>query len=258
MKALRLPSLLRWRNTNHDTKVAVMGALRSGTNLVAAVVEKHWTLSADFHAYGWKHAGAPIFGPSSGLSYPDLPIVWISKHPYALTASLHRYLISARNGRGISLKGALDLRDFLRSPITILDSQLPGSPQLRFANPVQYWNFITWNLETLDPGYFPALAFNYEDILSDPGVLCAVERLPGVKLRQHGPIALPEGRMGRGKYRPIEGDSRFEPARYMSRQYLTEFDADDLAFMAREVDPWLMQRRGYTTEVIAAPPPQMP
>ncbi|MEJ6477801.1 MAG: hypothetical protein QNL92_03875 [Octadecabacter sp.] len=241
---------LRWprqeRRTTGLPKIAVMGALRSGTNLVADMLEQHWRLSADFHAYGWKHAGVPILGPSSGFEYPATPIVWICKNPLAQVVSLHRYRMLSETGRGISLEGATDFPEFLRSPITIRDSQLPGSPRLRFSNPMQYWNFITWNLETLDPSHFNAIGFNYEDIVSDPDGLTAVEGLLPLDRRTTGSVKLPEKKMRRGKTHTEGGDGKFDAGTVTSQSHLTSYTSDDLAFVATQVDPWLMQRRRYT------------
>lgn len=240
---------MRWPRRANDTskhpKIAVMGALRSGTNLIAGLLEKYWRVSADFHSYGWKHAGVPILDPTTELKYPDTPIVWISKNPHALIVSMHRYRTTSENGRGISLDGELDFAAFLRAPITIWDSQLPSSPRLRFANPAQYWNFITWNLETLDPARFRAIGFNYEDIVSDPQVLTKVEHLLPLERRNTGPIKLPEARMARGKNRVKSGVEAFDTTVYTSQSYLASFTQDDLAFIAAEVDPWLIRRRGY-------------
>jgi hypothetical protein len=242
---LRLSWPKRANASSGTPTVAVMGALRSGTNLVAQVLESHWNLTADFHAYGWKHAGVPVLAPSSSLTYPDLPIIWVCKDPHALALSMHRYLQASPNGRGISLEGAPSLADFLRSPITIRDSRLSGSPRLRFANPVQYWNHITWNLETLDPDRFTAIGFNYEDILSDPNVLRRIESVLPVTRTGSGPVELPKARMGRGKSRAKPGGGDFDPAAYTDKGYLDAFTSDDLAFVANQADPWLMQRRGY-------------
>jgi len=228
-----------------DPKIAVMGPLRSGTNLVARLLEKHWRVATDFNCYGWKHAGVPILGPSSGLAYPNTPIVWVCKCPYSLTVSLHRYRFGSTSGRGLSLEGAPDFSDFLRSPITIWDSQLSNSPSLRFANPVQYWNFITWNFESLDPARFNTIGFNYEDILADPQVLNRVENLVPIKRREVGPIELPKKQMGRGIRQAKDGVGEFDAAAYLSKSYLASYTPDDLAFIATQVDPWLMQRRGY-------------
>lgn len=244
---MRLPFFRRDRAADATARIAVMGALRSGTNVVAAMLEAHWHVASDFHAYGWKHAGVPVFAPSSGLAYPDIPIVWVCKSPHALVVSMHRYRMLAETGGGLSLEGARNFRDFLRGPITLRDSRLRNSPQMRFANPVQYWNFLTWNLETLDPARFRVLGLNYEDIVRDPGTLQRVESLLPLRRRTEGPITLPQSRMTRGRARPEDrGEAPgFDAAAVTRATHLSAFDADDLAFVAAQVDPWLMERRGY-------------
>lgn len=241
---------LGWPRTKAEAgavpKVATMGALRSGTNLVAGLLEKYWHLSTDFHAYGWKHAGVPVLAPTSALKYPETPIIWVCKNPHALMVSLHRYLMQAPNGRGISLDGARDFAEFLRRPITIWDSRLKGSPRLRFGNPVQYWNFITWNLETLDSERFRVLGFNYEDVLADPQILAQVDQVLKLERREPGPIVLPTAPMARGRKKAAGGVGGFDVTAYTSQSYLASFTPDDLAFVAGQVDPWLMERRGYT------------
>lgn len=234
------------RQEGSEGRVAVMGALRSGTNLVAQMLESHWPLRADFHAFGWKHAGVPVLGPSSALKYPDLPIVWVCKSPHALCVSMHRYLTSSQSGRGISLSGAPSFEAFLRQPITIWDSQLPASPRLRFANPVQYWNHLTWNLETLDPARFRAVGLNYEEIVANPNSLRRIETVLGLPPHEETQVRLPDTKMARGKFKAKAGVEPFDAASVLSQAHLNAYSPDDLAFVAREADPWLLERRGYT------------
>lgn len=231
-----------------------MGALRSGTNLIAQMLETHWPLQTDFHAYGWKHAGVPVLGPSSTLKYPNLPIVWVCKSPHALCVSMHRYLTSSQGGSGISLSGASSFKEFLRTPITIWDSQLPASPRLRFSNPVQYWNDLTWNLETLDPARFRSVGFNYEDIVADPNVLRRIETVLTTHPRMKDALTLPDTKMARGKFKAKEGNTPFDAASVLSEAHLTAYSPNDLAFVAGEVDPWLMERRGYALPKAASVP----
>lgn len=243
---MRLPSFMRSGKRPEVPRIAVLGGLRSGTNLVALLLERYWNVTADFHSYGWKHAGLPIFAPSSGFAYPDIPIVWVSKHPISFTASLHRYLISSQTGRGISIDGNRDPKAFLRSPICIWDSQLRGSPQMRFANPVQYWNFITYNLETLDTARFSVLSFNFEDILSDPTTLLRIESRWSLSRRLQGDIVLPETRMGRGKVGSTQGNESYTAASDFRTGDRYVFNDAELDFIRSEADPWLTARRGYT------------
>jgi hypothetical protein len=230
-------------------RLAVMGAMRSGTNLVRRLVEAHWEVSAEFSPYGWKHAGVPIFSPDSGYSYPDVPVLFVVKNPYASMLSLFRYrLLALTKGHRISIEGGETLQKFLDEPVTLFDSQLKGSPKLRFSNPVQYWNFIYSNLETLDPAAFDARGINYEDLLADPETLSIVEELGNLR-RRPGPILLP----GEATQRETDSSSgsrkvatgTFHIAYYRDHQYLDELTAAQVAFISSQVDRTLMQSRGY-------------
>ena len=228
-------------------KLAVLGAMRSGTNLVRRLVEKHWEISAGFSSYGWKHAGVPIFSPDSGLSYPSVPILFVVKNPYASVVSLFRYrMLAITRGHRVSIEGGETPETFLTSPITVFDSQLPGSPRLRFANPVQYWNFVYCNLEMLDPGRFRVRGLNYEDLLADPERLRVVEKLAGLPAAP-GAISLPAAATGRDTDKAaMRGDGgAFDASYYRNHIYLEELSPSQIAFIGEQVDPWLMQRRGY-------------
>lgn len=232
--------------------IAVAGVLRSGTNYLKYLLEENYDVTADFNAFGWKHAGVPVLAQSAGMSYPDIPLTYIVKNPYATVVSLHRYLQRKVNqGHKISLDGAEDFGDFLTSPVTVFDSQLQGTPQLRFANPVQYWNFVYWNLETLDREQFRVIGFNYEDLISDPSGIREVETLTKLK-RRSDLLTTPKNQLKRLKGGPMseaksgsESSDAFDSAYYRDKQYLGSFSEQQLEFMRREIDPWLMKQRRY-------------
>ncbi len=234
------------------TKIAVIGALRSGTNFLKYLLEHNFLVSADFNAFGWKHSGVPVLGSNSALDYPDVPLAYIVKNPYAFAVSLHRYhqRISTHGDR-VSISGSEGWSAFLTNPIVIFDSQLAGSPQMRFANPMQYWNFLYWNLETLDKKRFSAVGFNYEDLIADPDTVRSIETV--VRLRRRSvALAMPSNQMRRlgggaaqtsiGEY---ETPERFDPDYYVEQRYLAPYTPEQLAFVRSEVSPWLMERRGY-------------
>jgi hypothetical protein len=230
-------------------RLAVVGALRSGTNLVRQVVETHWEASADFSPYGWKHAGVPILSPDCGLNYPDVPILFVVKNPYASVLSLFRYRMLATSIRHqVSIEGSETLERFLTEPVTVFDTQLPGSPRLRFANPVQYWNFVYCNLETLEPSVFHARGLNYEDLLADPARLRIVEELVNLRRRKER-ITLPSEPAPRDvdttSMRAATGTGRFDALYYSECRYLKELTPGQIAFIGDQADPWLMQRRAY-------------
>ena len=234
------------------TAIAVVGALRSGTNYLKYLLEQNFEVAADFNAFGWKHAGVPVLADSAGLHYPDLPLAYIVKNPYATVVSLHRYhQRKIKQGHVISLDGEEDFDAFLTSPVTVFDSQLQGSPQLRFANPVQYWNFVYWNLETLDRRRFQAIGFNYENLIVKPETILEMEKIKNLK-RGARQLATPRNQLKRLKGTPMseavsgyETGEDFNAGYYTDKEYLDAFTPEQLEFMRRQVDPWLMQQRGY-------------
>lgn len=227
--------------------VAVSGALRCGTNYLKFLLENNYGVTASFSPFGWKHAGVPVFAPDSGLNYPDTALCYIVKNPYAFVVSLHKYSLAPR----VSILGGQTFDRFLTEPIVIFDSQLKESPQLRFANPVQYWNHIYWNLETLSRDRFTVHSFNYEELIGDPGTLGRVEKPFGLK-REPGEWKLPrnslkklaakDAKLKRGRY---ESEDAFDVRYYLDERYLEQLSGDQTAFISRQVDPWLMERRGY-------------
>ncbi len=234
--------------------IAVAGALRSGTNYLKFLLEQNYAVTANSNVFGWKHAGVPVLASDSGLAYPDVPLAYIVKNPYSFVVSLSRYhQRRVTMGHKISIEGGLDFASFLTSPVTIFDSQLVGTPQLRFANPVQYWNFIYWNLEKLDTGRFRAAGFNYEDLICNPDRVRGIEAF--AKFRRHSEtLATPENQLRRlgGAAKPTtkaeyQKSEEFDAAYYAEKRYLDSFSSSQLAFMRAEIDPWLMTQRGYET-----------
>ncbi len=229
-------------------QVAVLGAMRCGTNLTRHLLETHWEVSAAFSPFGWKHAGLPIFNPDSGLAYPETPILYLVKDPSAFVLSLYYYRMQAiTKGHRVSIEGAETLGDFLVRPIVIFDSQLEHSPRMRFANPLQYWNYIYWNLETLDRRRYRVRGLNYEDLIRRPESLKIVEEIASLRRRQPT-VTLPRRQMGRdtdSETRVVGSGADFDVGYYAERRYLQSFTAAQLHFIGGEVDPWLMERRGY-------------
>lgn len=231
-------------------RLAVVGSMRSGTNLVRQLVEKHWAVSADFSPYGWKHAGVPILSPDSDLRYPHVPILFVVKNPYATILSLFRYRMLSLNMRTkVSIDGGATLEQFLVQPVSLFDSQLPGSPQLRFANPVQYWNFIYYNLETLSLDKFSVQRIKYEDLLVDPEKLRVVEQLTRAHRREQK-IVLPSWptrrETGSSISRSTAGEHYFDTSYYSAQRYLEELTSAQISFIGEQADPWLMERLRYS------------
>jgi hypothetical protein len=228
-------------------KVAVVGALRSGTNYLKFLLESNYHVAARFSDFGWKHAGVPVFNPGSSYKYPDEPLFFIVKNPYAFAVSLHRYYLAYRR----NIVSHDDFDRFLTQPILLFDSQLKDSPQMRFSNPIQYWNYVYWNLENLNKDRFHVLGFSYEDLLADPGSIRAVEQSFRFQKRTSETV-IPRNQLKRlsgvtpvvagGQY---ETDESFDGSYYAEKKYLGDFSSEQLRFIRDEVDHSLMARRKY-------------
>ena len=235
------------RSNDQMPKVAVLGALRCGTNYLKFLLESNYYVSAGFSEFGWKHAGVPIFNRGSGYEYPDVPLFYIVKNPYAFVVSLHRYYLALRR----NIISHDEFGKFLTYPIVLHDSQLEHSPQMRFSNPIQYWNYVYWNLENLNKERFRAFGFNYEDLLEDPGGIKTMERSFRLKKKTEETV-IPRNQLkrlsgviagvARGEY---ETDKSFDSSYYLEKKYLEDYSSEQLRFIRNEVDPWLMARRKY-------------
>ena len=225
-------------------QVAVMGVMRSGTNLVSWILENHWNLTVNDAAFGWKHGGVPVLSPKSSLKYKALPLVYVVKNPFAFAVSLHRYANLPETK--VSVKGEQDFDAFLRSPVVIFDTKLSGSPQWRYSNPIQYWNAFYWNMETLDRTKFPVVGVNYEDVLINPCCLDALSSISSAR-RCFDDIKLPVQALKRNSadgHHDVS-DQTFQAQYYAERRYLDAFTPAQIDFVAAQADPWLMQARGY-------------
>lgn len=227
--------------------IAVAGAFRSGTNYLKYLLDENYHVTAEFNLFGWKHAGVPILAPNSGLGYPDIALCYVVKNPYAFIVSLHRYVCTTMQ----SVRSHEDFDRFLTEPVIMLDSQMAYSPQMRFSNPVQYWNHIYWNLETLDRDHFKVTGFNYEELIANPEAIRRVEQMLALE-RKSESIAVPQNalrRLGTRNEKKVrkryETEEAFNAGFYLDDRYLEKLSKDHIAFISGEVDPWLMAQRGY-------------
>lgn len=228
-------------------EIVVCGALRSGTNYLRFLLERNFTCRVSYHAYGWKHAGVPILHATTRMRYPDLPILFVVKNPHAFLVSLHHY--RCRHDR--NMIAPLAWQEFLRRPLVLYDRDRSKSPQLRFANPVQYWNQLYWNLAFLPADRFRVRGLRYEDLLAEPQAR-ASEAAAALGLRRRaGDFLLPQDEVSRMKDRrpsrrnPWTTGRPFDPGYYVRRDYLSHFSARDLDFVAGELDQTLVDHFGY-------------
>jgi hypothetical protein len=124
---------------NPQLDVMVVGAFRSGTNLMKHLLEENFDVRCSFNAWGWKHALAPtMVSPSTpGHLFPTQPLIVIVKEPVQQNVSLFHHWTRTRSG----LVGGRTFADFIRSEFLVHDNSYGGrGPKYLFPTPTDYWN----------------------------------------------------------------------------------------------------------------------
>ncbi len=239
--------MLRTLFQKNSPQVAVMGAFRTGTNYVRFLLEKNFDCRIVYDAYGWKHGGVPVLTRYSGLTYPAVPVVYVVKHPASFITSLYDYFRDVNR----NIIAPTDWEAFLRSPLVIFDSKPESSSQMRFSNPMQYWNFIYWNLAHLPTERFRSAGLRYESVLENPKQeIGKVAQALGLKANA-APFTVPEGKLAR-----LNDRQRFEPQKavtgesfnavlYRDNSFMDRYTESDLELLRKELDPQLMARFNY-------------
>jgi hypothetical protein len=228
--------------------VCVMGGFRSGTNYLRFLLEENYHVHVVYDDYGWKHAGVPIrFRRRIGAQFRS-PIIGIAKDPFAYLVSLHAYYLK----RGSNIDAETEWDAFLRSPFVIYDRFKARYPLYHFRTPVQYWNFINWNLAFLPEATIRSGMLSYEQVLADPEAeVEAVARPLGLRRRQ-GDFKLPDGYLkrlsdqsGRGDDPKIEANRQFDSSSVHEKRYLEVYSEAQRAFVCSQLDIRLLDRLGY-------------
>ena len=229
----------------------LIGLFRSGTNYTRTLLELNYETQVRYNALGWKHGVIPTYTKDSGYRYPELPTITVVKEPFAVLDSWLRYfkkrgknLRSEFNGKGIS--------SFIRNRIVYFNEAAETSPEYRFVNPVQMWNFVVWNhLSFVKKN--GGIVLKYEDLIRDPETACQkVAEKFGLQ-RKSGEFVIPEyttrnmndsGERYRSEDYMTGG--RFERKEYFAgREYLKKFSPRDREFIRKELDPELLDMLGY-------------
>lgn len=229
--------------------VAVVGAFRCGTNYLSYLLAENYRCRMVPDAYGWKHTGVPIRTRFHGRQLNITPIAVIAKDPCAFVDALFRY----RNAVGRNIIAPEAWGDFLAQPIILFDSYIRKSPQMKFANPVQYWNWIYWNLTSLPVGKYRTAEVSYPALTADPeGQTDRIARSFGLR-RKPGEFRLPQARLKRGNsVRPgkigYEAGAMPPPsAEGRESDHMKAYSEDQIAFVRHEADPALLERFGFNT-----------
>jgi hypothetical protein len=234
-------------------EVGVLGIFRSGTNFVRTILEWNYDCRVVNNVHGWKHGFFPVIVAESKLRYPEIDFIHVTKNPFSSIASLYRYYAN----REMNLGASREWTAFLRGRLIVFDSSQSHSPQYRFANPVDYWNAMNWNLASVELPAGRSVHVQYERLLKAPEF--EASRIAGaLKLTKRAAteFRVPLTRVRNMGDGPREKDedyvtsNPFEPARYgPERAYLAQFNEDDLRFVLGSLDTELAGRLGYTDEI---------
>jgi hypothetical protein len=223
--------------------VAVMGAMRSGTNYLTYLLEQNYRCRVREDIYGWKHSIIPPRTVYHGRRLNLAPVVSVAKHPQMFLKSLYRYHLQVKR----NMIASPDWIEFVTGRFVVYYARTDRSPQLHFANPVDYWNWLYGNLTTLPAQKFRSAHVAYETLSARPETECErLAELLGLK-RKTAAFVLPRERLGRASS-ATRGHATYvnEKDRKVSEINVeTEFTPALADFVRRQADPALMERFGY-------------
>ena len=206
--------------------VRVIGAPRSGTNLVKYLMEANTDFRCVFNLGWWKHAVVPPLFDYHQPQTDNTPTVIMFRHPVSQILSFFRF---SEKGRS-AIYGAAGLAEFIRSPV-FMDP--PGVFSYRFSTPVAYWEqYYYAALRWQRPGKF---FLSLEALKARPEVLLDLLRTIDPHCPLPGTVSLPDQYLGRNVDTHIAEASPFEAG-----TTLEEEDADAEA-LARTLAPGDLQ-----------------
>lgn len=236
-------------------KIALFGMFRSGTNYTRTLLEWNYKCELVTDVYPWKHGFFPIIVERSQFDYPPNDIIFVTKDPFSSISSLFKYY--STNGRNIIAQK--DWKVFLRERFVIYDSFQEGSPQYRFANVVEFWNSMNWNLSSVGNSSLTSLHVCYRDLLANPlgeSKTIAQKLKLDPKFTNTNEFKTPEnitknmGDKARKADRDYTTQRPFDATNYEKKKYLDHFDKEDRKFVLKHLDIDLTIKLGYKSELV--------
>ena len=231
-------------------RIAVVGGFRSGTNYLRFLLEANFACVVRFDRFGWKHAGIPIQQRWRRTRDLRAPVVGVSRDPFAFLRSVHRYHVEV----GRNIDASADWAAFLRNSFTVFDGNKTRSPQYRFANPVQYWNFVNWNLATLPELTIRSAHVRYEELAADPErVVMKLASEMGLK-RRRAEFEAPIGKLKRTAGGRHDVSSQVSKTQGFDRTEILQSDpresyaVEDADYVWSELDKELLRLTGHRSK----------
>lgn len=229
-------------------QLKLFGAFRSGSNYTRALLELNYDVRVFSGNGGFKHAPVPaIFEAESFRPFP-WPILAPVKDPYAWLASMWRYVndVGARH----TIHGET-WASFLTEPLIVFQGNIAGFPKYRFANPVDYWNAINYNLVTLPED--ARRIVRYEDMLADPEAECASIAAQFALARTSPTFQSVTRRVrnmdDRDRPRDVTAyvkDEPFDPEPFRQHAHDEQFTEPERGWVREQLDAALCDRLGYS------------
>ncbi|MDB4431259.1 hypothetical protein N9137_02615 [Pseudomonadales bacterium] len=236
-------------------KIALFGMFRSGTNYTRTVLEWNYNCELVTNVHEWKHGFFPIITERSQKKYEHMDIIYVTKDPFASISSLYKYYMT--NGRNIH--AAKDWKSFLRNRFIIYDFFQENSPQYRFANVVDFWNSMNWNLSSIAKSNFQTVHVQYNSLLDSPlqhtqEIASTLGLTPKYKsaseFKRPSKITKNMGDRERHSDQDYMTPRMFDRKNYTKRRYYDLFEAEDKNFVLENIDIELAKKLGYLDELI--------
>ena len=228
-------------------QLKLFGAFRSGSNYLRSLLELNYDVRVLSGIGGFKHAPVPaVFEGEEFRPFP-WPILATVKDPYAWLVSMWRYVndVGAKHTIHGSSWGA-----FLTEPLIVFQAKLDGFPKYRFANPVDYWNAISYNLLSLPDA--SRRIVRYEDVLEAPERECAavatqfgLERVSGAFTNVNQRVRNMGDKQRRRETGEYVRDEAFDPAPYRDRAFEAQFSKRERRAVHDALDADICRRLGY-------------
>lgn len=231
-----------------DGPVQIVGAPRTGTNLMRLMVTDHLNLPAEFSRGWWKHLAPPTsyrFDSKDktptprALAHPYTPFIVMVRHPLHWLEAVHRFWRARRPG--VSVPNSVSR--FARSRFELHDTSFDGvGPHYLFATPLDYWNHFYFAYSSWQAARAQVHFVRLEDLRERPehalGLVATFLKIapPAV------PIALPELPVAPGQ----DGQAAsFEPLRPFAVGPPTPRLHAVIRLARKRLEPQLIERFQY-------------
>lgn len=176
-------------------------------------------------------------------------VIFITKNPFSSLSSLYNYCISAQPNMLSEHKDSIG--NFIRNPIIVRDGGKPDSVEYYYSSPVDFWNSMNWNLESVVRCRGNAIHVQYEHLLDDP-------KLESEKIasffkveRKAKEFSAPEAQMknlGNNQHNSINFTWKklFQHNTVKNHSYMELFSIYDREFIHKNLNKDLLERLSYS------------